>query len=264
MWKNFFYFTKREKSGLIFLIILVTGIFAGKFFLGKSENQLPEELRVESENTNTVENNPTEKTFQQEKQSSYYNSNSNPNRRQTANYNQKNYSKQNYKQENEKRTYFNNQQNNSYKTNDSIRNATKIDKLEPGSKIDLNTADTALMMRVPGIGQTYAVRILKYRKILGGYYSVEQLKEVYNMYEELYEKIIPYFEISQQNRTLIYINKTSLDQLRSHPYIDFYQAKAIVELRKKSGNISTIEALTMLEEFPPEAIEKIKHYLSFE
>ena len=281
MWENFFYFTKREKSGLIFLIILIAGIFAGKFFLGKPENQLPEELRIETENTI---GNSTAATSEQERQSSYdkpdnnsYNNpynNPNKNTRNNLNNrssssNRKNpgnpssQSNQSNKQD-EKRTYFNNQQNNSYKTNDSIRNTAKIDKLDPGSKIDLNTADTTLMMRVPGIGQTYAVRILKYRKILGGYYSVEQLKEVYNMYEELYEKIIPYFNISQQNRTLIYINKTSLDQLRAHPYIDFYQAKAIVELRKKNGNISTIEALTMLEEFPPEAIEKIRHYLSFE
>ena len=283
MWKNFFYFTKREKSGLIFLTILITGIFAGKFFLGKPENQLPEELRIETENT--VGNSTAETISEQEKQSSYnkpYNNSNNkadnssynnPNKNTRNNLSNRNNSSnrkssgnpsnQSNKQD-EKRTYFNNQQNNSYKTNDSIRNVAKIDKLEPGSKIDLNTADTALMMRVPGIGQTYAVRILKYRKILGGYYSVEQLKEVYNMYEELYEKIIPYFNISQQNITLIYINKASLDQLRAHPYIDFYQAKAIIELRKKNGNLSSIEALSMLEEFPPETIEKLKHYLSFE
>ena len=260
MWKNFFYFTKREKSGLIFLIILIAGIFAGKFFLGKSENQLPEELRVELKNP--VENSTAETISEQEKQSSYSNSNKSLISQSNNSSNRSNLNS--LSKQDEKRTYFNNQQNNSYKTNDSIQNATKISKLEPGNKIDLNTADTALIMRVPGIGQTYAVRILKYRKILGGYYSVEQLKEVYNMYEELYEKIIPYFDISQQNITLIYINKTSLDQLRRHPYIDFYQAKAIIELRKKNGNVSDIEALAMLEEFPPEAIEKVRHYLSFE
>ena len=141
MWKNFFYFTKREKSGLIFLIILISGIFAGKFFLGKSENQLPEELRVES--GNTVENSTAETTSEQEKQSLYneshnnsynkpYNSsynNSNKNTRNNRNNNWSNNSNKNLNtKQDEKRTYFNNQQNNSYKTNDSIRNVAKIDK----------------------------------------------------------------------------------------------------------------------------------------
>ncbi len=251
MWKFLFYFTRREKSGLIFLIILIAGIFAGKFYLLKPENQLPKEVRIES--TKIIENDQTELIANVEKH---------PNNNYSYNQDKKQTGK--YKQDNEKRTYFNNQSKDSFKTNDSIRNATKINKLEVGSKINLNTADTTLMMRVPGIGQSYAVRILKYRKILGGFYSVEQLKEVYGMYEELYEKIIPYFAISKDHITLISINKVSLDQLRSHPYLDFYQAKAIVELRKKSGKITNYETLSMLDEFSPEVIEKIKNYFSFE
>ncbi len=247
MWKNFFYFTRREKSGLIFLIILIGGLFAGKFFLGKPENQLPEDIKIQS-NIET-EKYQAETPVQYEKKSYY---------------NQIQKRSENNKPGNKKRTYFNNQSRNSSGSNDSIRNANKINKLEAGSKIDLNTADTTLITRVPGIGQSYATRILKYRKILGGFYSVEQLKEIYGMYEELYEKIVPFFNISQENITKISINKASLDQLKSHPYIDFYQAKAIIELRKKNGKIIGLENLSTLEEFPVESLEKLKHYLSFE
>ncbi|MDR1369621.1 MAG: helix-hairpin-helix domain-containing protein [Dysgonamonadaceae bacterium] len=249
MWKKIFYFTKNERSGLIFLIILIAGIFAGKAFLVKPQNQLPENEITKSDTV--VDNFQYKTTGDKENKTKFYNDQKNP-------------KIENYKKEPEKRTYFQNRSENSSKTNDSTRNFNKINKLEPGSKIDLNTADTTLMMRVPGIGQSYATRILKYRKMLGGFYSVEQLKEVYGMYEELYEKIISYFEISSENILRISINKTSLDQLRAHPYIDFYQAKAIVELRKKNGTIDNLETLSMLEEFPEEKIEKIKHYLSFE
>ncbi len=245
MWKNFFYFTQREKSGLIFLTILIAGIFAAKYFLVKPKNQLPENLK------NSIENMQYEVEPQQGKHLSY---NDYSSRKQAGN----------YKQKNEKRTYFNNQHTSSFKANDSTKNFIKIEKLELGNKINLNTTDTALLMRVPGIGQSYATRILKYRKILGGFYSVEQLKEVYGMYEELYEKMIPFFEISCENITLIHANNASLEQLKAHPYIDFYQAKAILELRKKNGKIAGLENLSILEEFPAESLEKLKHYLSFE
>lgn len=58
-------------------------------------------------------------------------------------------------------------------------------KLEKGATIDLNSADTLLLTRVPGIGAAFARRIYKYRELLGGYYVVEQLQEVYGMDREL-------------------------------------------------------------------------------
>ena len=45
-------------------------------------------------------------------------------------------------------------------------------------KVELNTADSAMLDAVRGIGPYYAKKILRYRELLGGYYSVEQLKEI--------------------------------------------------------------------------------------
>ncbi|GHV20786.1 hypothetical protein FACS1894174_03260 [Bacteroidia bacterium] len=238
MWKNLFYFTRREKSGLLFLIILITGIFAGKIFLNKPQNQFTEnqEIIKNSQNAPVAESNISSQDNKQQ-----YRGN-----------------------KEEKRTYFNHSQKTTSYSKNNTQDSEKIEKLKAGDKVNLNTADTTLMMRIPGIGKTYATRILKYREILGGYYSVEQLKEVYGMYEELYDKIIPFFEIPNVPERLIPVNKASLEQLKSHPYINFYQAKAIVELRKKNGRISGPEVLSILDEFPPDEFEKIKYYLSFE
>jgi len=62
----------------------------------------------------------------------------------------------------------------------------------------------------------------------------------------------------------ISVNSASLDKLKSHPYLNFYQAKAIIEIRKKKGKINSINELMLLEEFSETDIERIKHYLSFE
>ena len=58
----------------------------------------------------------------------------------------------------------------------------KQEKLSASESISLNKSDTADWKKVPGIGSSYAKRIVKYRALLGGYKSVEQLKEVIASY----------------------------------------------------------------------------------
>ena len=57
----------------------------------------------------------------------------------------------------------------------------KTEKLAEHEKISINTVDTAEWKKVPGIGSAYAARIVKYRNLLGGFYEVEQLREVYGI-----------------------------------------------------------------------------------
>jgi competence protein ComEA len=60
---------------------------------------------------------------------------------------------------------------------------------EAGSLVDLNTADEAMLCTLPGIGETRAKEILKYRKEHGGFSKVEELMEVPGIKEATYEKI---------------------------------------------------------------------------
>lgn len=97
-------------------------------------------------------------------------------------------------------------------------------KLKVGATIDLNTADTLLLQRVPGIGPSFARRIVKYRSMLGGYYCVEQLQEVYGMDRERYDKIAPYMMI----RTGVRYLTLSVDSIPRHPYLS-YRHKRVLE-----------------------------------
>lgn len=131
--------------------------------------------------------------------------------------------------------------------------------------IDLNSADTTMLKQVRGIGSVFARRIVSYRNVLGGYSSVEQLKEVWGMTNETYEKINPFLSIDDSQIMKIDVNKASIEKLRKHPYIkSFQRAKAIYEYRRKKEKLNNINQLKHLEEFTSEDWQKLEPYLSFE
>jgi competence ComEA-like helix-hairpin-helix protein len=139
----------------------------------------------------------------------------------------------------------------------------KAEKLAEGQTISLNEADTAQWKKIPGIGSAFASRIVKYRNRLGGFASVDQLKEVYGIDAELYSKISPYIK-PDGNYSKININKLEFKQLLSHPYLNYKQVKAIVSLRDRKGKIASINELSMLDEFTTADIERLTPYLEFE
>lgn len=107
-------------------------------------------------------------------------------------------------------------------------------KLAEGATLDLNNADTLLLQRVPSIGASFARRIVKYRDILGGYYCVEQLQEVYGMDRERYDKIAPYFVIRKRLRKL----SLSADSIPKHPYISYKHRKALAQILVENPPLS--------------------------
>ena len=101
-----------------------------------------------------------------------------------------------------------------------------LPKLKPGATIDLNSADTTLLKRVPGIGSSFARRIVKYRDLLGGYYVVEQLQEVYGMDRERYDAIHPYFTVGTAVRSLT----LTIDSISYHPYLSWRHKRTLRRL----------------------------------
>ncbi len=131
--------------------------------------------------------------------------------------------------------------------------------------VNLNLADTTMLKQVRGIGTVFARRIVSYRNILGGYTSVDQLKEVWGMTDETFEKISPLVAIDDTQITKIDVNKASIEKLKKHPYIKTFQrAKVIYEYRRKKVNLHNINQLKHLEEFTAEDWQKLEPYLSFE
>lgn len=135
-----------------------------------------------------------------------------------------------------------------------------IPKYEEETIVDLNKADTSILKRIPGIGSTLARMIVVYRQRLGGFYDVSQLQEVPHVGVELNK----WFVVTPAGLHKIQVNSASLDKLRSHPYMDFYKAKAIMEYRRKRGKIKGLSQLSMFEEFTEKDLKRLSPYLTFE
>lgn len=136
------------------------------------------------------------------------------------------------------------------------------EKLSDTEFIYLNETDTVIWKKVPGIGSVYAARIVKYRNLLGGFTSVEQLKEVYGISDEVFQQIAPFVR-EDDNFTKLNINELTFKEINAHPYINYKQTKAIMNLRNRKGNIQSTNELAMLDEFTSEDIERIAAYIEF-
>lgn len=132
-------------------------------------------------------------------------------------------------------------------------------KLKANEHIEINGADTTLLMKIPGIGSYYASRIVRYRERLGGFASAQQLEEI----DGLPESSIAYIKIDEQQIRKMNLNKLTLNQLKKHPYLNFYQAKEICDYRRLKGPLHSIEDLKLLKDFPPDEIERLKPYICF-
>lgn len=133
----------------------------------------------------------------------------------------------------------------------------KFYKYPEGTVINLNRADTTELKKIPGIGSGIARMIVNYRKQLGMFYQIEQLQEI-NL---IVEKLRPWLSVGYNETERININKASLERIMKHPYFNYYQAKVIVEYRKKKGALKNIQQLSLYEEFKAEDFERLIHYV---
>ncbi|MBK7214254.1 MAG: helix-hairpin-helix domain-containing protein [Bacteroidales bacterium] len=127
-------------------------------------------------------------------------------------------------------------------------------------KLDVNTADSISLLEVRGIGPSFAKRIIKYRDLLGGFYSVEQLKEVYGIDSLKFNLIAPQLGVLTPPFRKYNLNKVSLAELRKNPYFDYTTAKAIIDRRILKGPYSDLDQLRELM-VTPETVLRILPYL---
>ena len=132
-------------------------------------------------------------------------------------------------------------------------------KLQENEHVVLNTADTTQLKKVPGIGSYYASEIVRHGQRLGGFVSVDQLDEI----EDFPKDSKQYFVIAHAHPKRLNINRLTLQQLRRHPYVNFYQAKAITDYRRLHGDIKSLNELRLCKDFTDEAIRKLEPYIEY-
>lgn len=131
-------------------------------------------------------------------------------------------------------------------------------------KVELNTCDTSDIVRIPQFGAKRAQKIVEYRDRLGGFYSIEQLHEIYILQNVRLDYCERYFSVNPSAIRKIRVNTMSYKELKSHPYFDAYLAKTVVSYREKNGRINNIAEFQKITHAYQELMEKISPYLSFE
>lgn len=126
--------------------------------------------------------------------------------------------------------------------------------------IELNAADTLALMHVHGIGSKLAKRIVKFRDLLGGFYKKEQMKEVYGLSEEWYNKIERYVYVNEKLVHKINPSKDGFNRMKKHPYFSINQSKELFNLYRKTQK-PTVSDVGMLESINEVDLEKMKMYL---
>lgn len=130
--------------------------------------------------------------------------------------------------------------------------------------VDIAFADTLALQELPGIGSGYAKRITTYRYKLGGFARVEQLAEVWNMPDSVYQRILPYVILKDTNIRTININVAEYKDLRKHPYFSEDLARVLVSYRSMHGSFKNLEDIKKVALVTSDFIQKIKPYLRFE
>jgi competence protein ComEA len=142
----------------------------------------------------------------------------------------------------------------------------KAYNLKPKDKltVEINTADSLELIRVPGIKGYTAMKIIELRNKLGGFYSREQLREVYRIDSARYSEIEPFIIVDQFMVKYININKATIDEMKIHPYIRYNLANVIVNYRQQHGLFTSIQDIQKIHLVDADLYRKIAPYLTVE
>ena len=136
-------------------------------------------------------------------------------------------------------------------------------KAKPGEVIELNTADSAKLTELKGIGPAFAMRIVRYRGRLGGFYHKEQLKEITGIDSLKYAGLSSQVSANPAKVYKIDINTVSFNQLRLFPYLNYNQVNAIIQYRAQHGNYTAIADMKNIVLLDDVTLHKIAPYLNF-
>ena len=129
-------------------------------------------------------------------------------------------------------------------------------------KIELNTADSAELVKLYGIGPYYAQKILEYRERLGGFAIPEQLLEIKGFDKDrldgFYDRVFADTSFIRK----INLKTASENQLANHLYIGRYLARCIIRYRDTADPDScSVEHLVRHGILTQEQGQKIGWYL---
>ena len=128
-------------------------------------------------------------------------------------------------------------------------------------QIEINRCDSVALITHLGLSSWIASRIIKYRRLLGGFYRKNQLLEVYGLKKNLFVKIRRYLLIDTTTLHKIDVNNAGFKEIMRHPYLNYSDTKKLIKGRKKRGGYRSFKAIEEDLQLSDSTLNKIKHYL---
>ena len=129
--------------------------------------------------------------------------------------------------------------------------------------LEINSADTTALIAIYGIGSKSAAEIVKYRELLGGYHSVEQISELKCVTEQNYEKILQQIYCDSCEIRKIDINFAAPKVIARHPYVSAAALRKIIKQRQLKGGWSRIEEMVEDNILSEDEAKRLAPYLWF-
>lgn len=233
-WRDLFYFSKSERRALTLLSFLILGAWFLLWFTEPEEEPLSLTVVAPVSRTDSVPKSKPQDTVRSIPR--------------TVPKSRSSYS--------EKRRF--------QKPFTSSSKRPRTQKFQAGTQVELNQSDSLTLQKVPGIGPVFSRRIIKYRDLLGGFYTVHQLAEVYGIDADKYAALEPWFTVDTALIRPLIVNQADYRTLIRHPYLNKQQTKILLRLIERKGKLQGWEELRLLDEFPPGEIERLRYYLSFD
>ena len=152
-----------------------------------------------------------------------------------------------------------------YENSIVIKTDSVIDKrkneVESLVLIELNKADSIQLLKIKGIGPYFSSKIIAYKNQLGGFYIKEQLLEIWNFDSTRYQMVYDQIVIDPTLIVKLNINQAETDLLKSHPYIRWSLANAIVKYRLQHGKYTSIKELKNVVLMTDSIFKKLSPYL---
>jgi DNA uptake protein ComE-like DNA-binding protein len=129
---------------------------------------------------------------------------------------------------------------------------------------DINKATQEELIKIYGIGEAISLRILKFKESLGGFVSMEQMKDVWGLSPEVVENLNSHFKVLVlPNVKKIDVNNASIKELSQFPYFNYQLAKQIVTFRSMNGDFKNVDDLTKIKGLSIDKANIIALYLDF-
>ena len=130
--------------------------------------------------------------------------------------------------------------------------------------VELNTADSQALVKLYGIGPKMASKIVTYRNEVGGFFTVNQLTEIWGFDPLLLDELKGKITVDVAQVRYLRINQVTYEELKKHPYLRYKQAAALVNYRKQHGPFTSAKDLKNVLIIPDSTCRKLEPYLRFD